>query len=191
MASEEEIEDALTAAIEADGEDIILLKCTSTYPASAENSNVLTIPHMSDHFGVPVGISDHTSGIGVALAGVAHGAVAIEKHFTLRREDGGVDSSFSLEPNEMRSLVIESERAWQSLGMVHYGPTENEKASLRFRRSIYVVEHMQKNELFTEKNVRVIRPGTGLPPKHLYAVLGKHSTCEIKRGTPLSWDLIQ
>ena len=187
MASEEEIDDALTAAVEAGGEDIILLKCTSTYPASADNSNILTIPHMSDYFGVPVGLSDHTLGIGVALAGVALGAVAIEKHFTLNRSEGGVDAAFSLEPAEMRSLVVESERAWQSLGMVHYGPTDSEKMSLRFRRSIYVVKDIKTGDQFTTNNIRIIRPGLGLAPKHYVAILGKKASREIERGTPLSW----
>lgn len=190
MATEDEIEDALTAAVEGGGEDIILLKCTSTYPAIPENTNILTIPHMADQFGVPVGLSDHTMGIGVAVASVALGAVAIEKHFTLRRADGGVDSAFSLEPEELRSLVIEAERAWQSLGSVTYGATAGEKASLRFRRSLYVVRDIKAGDLFTAENVRVIRPGLGLAPKHLDAVLGKRANRDMKRGTPFTWDLL-
>lgn len=189
MATKDEIEDALTAAVEGGGEDIILLKCTSTYPATPENTNILTIPHMADQFGVPVGLSDHTMGIGVAVASVALGAVAIEKHFTLRRADGGVDSAFSLEPEELRSLVIEAERAWQSLGSVTYGPTAGETASLRFRRSLYVVKDIKAGDHFTTENVRVIRPGLGLEPKHLDAVLGKRANRDMKRGTPLTWDL--
>jgi N-acetylneuraminate synthase len=191
MATEEEIDEALNAAIEAGGNDIVLLKCTSTYPAAAEHTNIRTIPHMSDQFGVPVGLSDHTLGIGVAVASVALGAVAIEKHFTLRRADGGVDSAFSMEPEELQRLVIETEQAWKALGTVSYGPTENEKASLKFRRSLYVVNDIAAGEPFTNRNVRVIRPGFGLAPKHLDAVLGKRATLDIKRGTPLTWEAVE
>ena len=190
MATEDELDEALSAAIEAGGEDIIFLKCTSAYPASPEQANLRTIPHMSEYFGVPVGLSDHTLGIAVAVAGVALGAVIIEKHFTISRADGGVDAAFSLEPAELRALVRETEIAWKALGGVQYGPTENEKASLKFRRSIYVVKDMEAGETITPLNVRIIRPGLGLAPKHFEAVLGKRSSRAIKRGTPLSWDLI-
>jgi sialic acid synthase SpsE len=145
---------------------------------------------MSENFGVPVGLSDHTLGIGVSVASVALGAVVIEKHFTISRTDGGVDSAFSLEPAEMRTLVQETETAWKALGRVQYGPTENEKASLKFRRSIYAVKDMKAGEMFTRDTIRVIRPGNGLAPKHFDAVLGKQASCDIKRGTPLGWDLI-
>ncbi len=191
MATEEEIDEALSTAIDAGGNDIILLKCTSTYPAAPESTNILTIPHMSDHFGVPVGLSDHTLGIGVAVASVALGAVAVEKHFTLRRADGGVDASFSMEPEELRALVVETEQAWKALGRVSYGPTANEKASLKFRRSLYVVRDMTVGETFTKENIRVIRPGSGLAPKHLDAVLGKRAARDIKRGTPLTWEAVE
>jgi pseudaminic acid synthase len=191
MATEEEIDEALNAAIEAGGNDIVLLKCTSTYPATPESTNILTIPHMSDQFGVPVGLSDHTLGIGVAVASVALGAVAIEKHFTLRRADGGVDASFSMEPEELQKLVIETKQAWQALGCVSYGPTESEKASLKFRRSIYAVKNMKAGEFFTKDTIRVIRPGNGLAPKHLDSVLGKRASREIKRGTPVTWELLE
>jgi sialic acid synthase SpsE len=149
MASVSELEDAVSAARSSGCEDLILLKCTSTYPASPENTNISTIPHLRELFHCQVGLSDHTMGVGVAVASVALGAVLIEKHFTLNRADGGVDSAFSLEPAEMASLVVESERAFQSLGRVSYGPTEREKASLQFRRSLYVAQDIKAGEVFT------------------------------------------
>jgi N-acetylneuraminate synthase len=191
MATKPELEDTVRAAREAGCRHIILLKCTSSYPASPENSNLLTIPHMRELFDVQVGISDHTLGIGVALAGISLGSTVIEKHFTLRRADGGVDSAFSLEPEEMRALVIESERAWKALGQISYGPTENEKASLQYRRSLYVVKDMRAGETFNKENLRAIRPGNGLPPKNLDLVLGKKVTKDVRLGTPLSWDLVE
>lgn len=191
MASVSELEDAVRAARAAGCKDLILLKCTSTYPANPENTHILTIPHMRELFQCEVGLSDHTMGLGVAVASVALGAVLIEKHFTLRRSDGGVDSAFSLEPEEMQALVVETERAFQSLGRVHYGPTEKEKASLQFRRSLYVVSDLKAGEVLTEKNVRAIRPGLGLAPKFYQDVLGKKISCDVKKGTPLSWDLVQ
>jgi N-acetylneuraminate synthase len=145
---------------------------------------------MAQRFGCDVGLSDHTAGIGAAVASVAMGAVLIEKHFTLRRADGGVDSAFSLEPEELRSLVVESERAWQALGSVHYGATAAETKSLAYRRSLYVVADMQRGELLTPQNLRAIRPGHGLPPRHYDEVLGKPVAKAVKRGTPLSWDLV-
>jgi pseudaminic acid synthase len=190
MATLDEIGEAVTAARGAGCRDLVLLKCTSTYPASPENSNVLAIPDLRRQFECEVGISDHTMGVGVSVAAVAYGATVIEKHFTLRRADGGVDSSFSLEPEEMRSLVIETERAWQSLGQVRYGPTEAEKKSLVFRRSIYAAEDMKAGEEFTTRNLRCVRPGRGLPPKHFEALLGKHAKRDLKKGTPMSWDLV-
>jgi len=190
MASIEEIHDAVTAAREEGCKDLILLKCTSTYPASPENSNVLTIPHMRELFDCEVGLSDHTMGIGVSVAAVAHGAVVIEKHFTLSRADGGVDSSFSLEPNELESLVVETKRAWQSLGTVVYGGTESEEKSKFFRRSLYVAEDMAVGEVFTKKNLKIIRPGKGLPPKYYEQFLGQKITIDVKKGTAVSWDLV-
>jgi len=190
MATEDEIEDALTAAANGGAKDVVLLKCTSTYPATPRDTNILTIPHMAGRFGVPVGLSDHTMGTAVAVASVALGAVMIEKHFTLRRTDGGVDAAFSLEPEELRSLVAETESAWQSLGSVTYGPTEGEKASLRFRRSLYVVKDMKAGDQFTTENIRAIRPGLGLAPKHLDAFFGKHTNRDLKRGAPLTWDAL-
>ena len=142
---------------------------------------------MRELFGCEVGISDHTMGIGVSVASVALGATVIEKHFTLNRSDGGVDSTFSMEPDEMTQLVVETERAWQALGSVSYGLTEAEKKSIQFRRSLYVVEDLHAGDILTAKNVRAIRPGLGLPPKYLDIVVGKKIHCPIKRGTPLAW----
>ncbi|MFD2369377.1 pseudaminic acid synthase [Brevibacillus sp. GCM10020057] len=189
MASIAELDEAVRAAREEGCEHLVLLKCTSTYPASPENTNILTIPHMRELFNVEVGLSDHTMGVGVAVASVALGATVIEKHFTLRRADGGVDSAFSLEPQEFESLVVESERAWQSLGKVRYGPTEKEKNSLVFRRSLYVVEDIKKGETLTKQNLRAIRPGYGLPPKYIDQLLGKKVKRDVKKGTPASWEL--
>jgi N-acetylneuraminate synthase len=190
MATLAEIDDAMTAARDAGCEDLILLKCTSTYPATPENSNVLTIPHLREKFKCEVGLSDHTMGVGCSVAAVAHGATVIEKHFTLSRADGGVDSAFSLEPDELKTLVVETERAWQSLGEVAYGPRDAEKGSLAFRRSLYIAEDMQAGDILTSENLRIIRPGYGLAPKHYDDLLGKRLSHAAKRGTPLSWDLI-
>jgi sialic acid synthase SpsE len=190
MATVAELDETVRAAREAGCRDLILLKCTSTYPATPENTNILTIPHLRELFDCEVGLSDHTMGVGVSVAAVALGATVIEKHFTLSRADGGVDSSFSLEPAELRQLVVETERAWQSLGMVSYGPTEKERKSLVFRRSLYVVQDMQAGDEFTADNVRAIRPGLGLPTKYISAFLGKVANRPVKKGTPLGWDLI-
>ncbi|MEZ0609573.1 pseudaminic acid synthase [Fibrella sp. WM1] len=171
--------------------DLILLKCTSTYPATPESTNLLTIPHMSALFDVPVGLSDHTMGIGAAVAATALGAVVIEKHFTLRRADGGVDSAFSLEPEELKSLVVESERAFLAMGQVSYTPTPKEQKSLQFKRSLYVVRDMAAGEAFTAENVRSIRPANGLHTRHYDEILTKTAAQPIKAGTALSWDLIR
>ena len=188
MASLAELEQAVDTAREAGCEQLVLLKCTSTYPASPENTNIQTIPHLRQLFGVEVGLSDHTMGIGVSVASVALGACVIEKHFTLSRAEGGVDSAFSLEPSELHALVIESERAWQALGNVRYGPTEVERKSLVFRRSIYVSDDIQEGEVFSSDNLRIVRPGDGAPP-HLYEqLLGRVARRDYKRGTPLSFD---
>lgn len=170
--------------------DIILLKCTSSYPATPENSNIRTIPHLRDLFDINVGLSDHTLGIGAAVAAIALGAVVIEKHFTLSRAEGGVDSAFSLEPSEMRTLVGEAERAWQSLGQISYGVTEVEKRSLQFRRSLYVAADVKAGERFDEHNLREIRPGHGLPCKYYDLLIGKRVTRDIPKGTPTAWDMI-
>jgi pseudaminic acid synthase len=190
MASEDEIAEAVDAARVAGCADLVLLKCTSTYPADPRNSNLLTIPRMAARFGCPVGLSDHTLGIGVAVAATALGACMLEKHVTLRRNEGGVDSAFSLEPEELAQLVGETARAWQAMGEVRYGPTEDELPSLQYRRSLYVVEDVETGALLDSRNVRAIRPGLGLPPKHLEAVLGRPAKKRIERGTPLAWDLI-
>ncbi len=190
MATVAELDEAVRAAREVGCRDLILLKCTSTYPATAENTNILTIPHLRELFGCEVGLSDHTMGIGVAVASVALGASVIEKHFTLSRADGGVDSAFSMEPAEMAQLVLESGRAWQAMGQVAYGPTEVEKKSLQFRRSLYVVQDLKAGDVLTRENVRAIRPGLGLPTKYLEQVLGKTVKQDVKRGTGLGWKLI-
>ncbi len=190
MASVAEIDDTVRAAHAAGCRDLVLLKCTSTYPASPINTHLATIPNLREWSGCQVGLSDHTMGIGAAVAAVALGATVIEKHFTLARTDGGVDSAFSLEPAEMRTLAVESERAWQALGQVRYGGSEAEKKSLAFRRSLYVVRDIDAGEPFTADNVRAIRPGFGLPPKYLEQILGKIASRPLKRGTPLNWDTL-
>lgn len=190
MATVAELDETVRAAREAGCKDLILLKCTSTYPSTPENTNILTIPHLRELFNCEAGLSDHTMGVGVSIAAVALGATVIEKHFTLNRADGGVDSTFSLEPEELRNLVIETEQAWQSLGKVSYGPTEKEMKSLVFRRSLYVVQDMKAGDVFTPKNLRAIRPGYGLPPKLMDVFLGKHTPKDLKKGMPLTWDIL-
>lgn len=190
MATIAELDETVRTVCEAGCRDLILLKCTSSYPATPENTNILTIPHMAKLFDCQVGLSDHTMGIGAAVASVALGATMIEKHFTLSRADGGVDSAFSMEPNEMHDLVAETERAWQALGKVSYGPTEKEKKSLIFRRSLYIVQDMKKGDILTKENLRVIRPGLGLPPKYYEILLGKRINRDIKCATAVSWDLV-
>jgi pseudaminic acid synthase len=190
MATVAELDETIRAARGSGCHDLILLKCTSTYPATPQNTNILTIPHLKELFNLQVGLSDHTMGIGVAVASVALGATVIEKHFTLSRADGGVDSAFSMEPEEMRQLVIESERAWQALGKISYGVTEAEKKSIVFRRSLYVVKDIESGEFFSPENVRAIRPGLGLPPKYYEIILGKQAKFPLKRGTPLTWSAI-
>jgi len=190
MASIAELDEAVRAARGAGCKELVLLKCTSTYPATPANTNVLTIPHMRQLFGCQVGLSDHTMGLGASVAAVAHGATVIEKHFTLRRADGGVDSTFSMEPEELAALVIETERAWQSLGQVTYGPTEAEKKSLQFRRSIYIAEDIAAGAVLTEQNLRCVRPGMGLAPKYYELLLGRKVNRDVKKGTPMDWDLL-
>ncbi|MFA6294249.1 MAG: pseudaminic acid synthase, partial [Victivallales bacterium] len=190
MATMDELDETVQAVREAGCKDIILLKCTSTYPASAENTNILTIPHLRERYGCEVGLSDHSMGIGVSVASVALGATVIEKHFTLKRADGGVDSAFSMEPDEMAQLVRETEVAWLALGSVNYGPTEVEKKSLQYRRSLYIVKDLKAGEKLTRDNVRAIRPGFGLPIKYLEEVLGMSVNQDVKRGTALKWEII-
>ncbi|MCP3177562.1 pseudaminic acid synthase [Desulfuromonas sp. KJ2020] len=190
MATLAELDEAVSAAREVGCRDLILLKCTSSYPSSPENTNITTIPHMRQMFRCEVGLSDHTMGLGVAVASVALGASVIEKHFTLSRAEGGVDAAFSLEPAEMKALVVESERAWKALGEVSYGPTEQEKKSVDYRRSLYFTADVRSGEVLTEEVVRAIRPGLGLPPKYFDNVVGRRAARDIKRGTPVSWDLL-
>jgi len=190
MATLAELDEAVRTARAAGCQDLILLKCTSTYPADPRSSNLMTIPHMRNLFGSQVGLSDHTPGIGVATAAVALGATVVEKHFTLNRADGGVDAAFSLEPKEMKALVVETERAWQALGGISYGPSADEKPSLKHRRSLYIVKDLKAGDVLTADNLRAIRPGRGLPPKYFPIAIGKRVKKDVKRGTPLTWDLL-
>ncbi len=190
MASLAELDDLVRTARKNGCTDLTLLKCTSSYPATPEGTNLLTIPHMRELFDCKVGLSDHTLGIGAAVASVALGVSAIEKHFTLARADGGVDSAFSMEPEEMAQLVRECETAAQALGGVCYAMQEQEKKSLQFRRSLYIVKDMKKGDVITEKNMRSIRPGLGLSPKYYDTLIGKKVTHNIKRGTALKWELV-
>ncbi|MGE3161643.1 MAG: pseudaminic acid synthase [Burkholderiales bacterium] len=190
MATAAEIDEAVCVAREAGCRDLALLKCTSTYPASPENTNLRTIPNMRETFGCEVGLSDHTMGCGAAVASVALGATVIEKHFTLRRAEGGVDSAFSLEPEEFRLLRAETERAWQALGKVTYGGTQAEEKSRAFRRTLYIARDMKAGDQLTRDNLRIVRPGFGLPPKYLEMALGRRINCDVPAGTPLSWSLL-
>lgn len=190
MASISELDEAVRAAKKHGCGDIALLKCTSAYPAPPEDANLLTIPHMRELFQCEVGISDHTMGVGASIAAVALGATIIEKHITLDRNEPGVDAAFSIEPHELRNLVKEAGTAWKVLGGVQYGPTEKERASLKFRRSLYIAKDMKKGDLFSEETIKSVRPGLGLAPKHLPVIIGKKAIRNIKKGTPLSWELI-
>lgn len=191
MATVAELDETVRAARDAGCVDLVLLKCTSTYPATPEATNVRTIPHMRELFGCQVGLSDHTMGCGASVAAVALGATVVEKHFTLSRADGGVDSAFSMEPAELQQLVIETERAWQSLGQVRYGvQSAAEGRSMTFRRSLYVVQDVASGQPLTLANVRAIRPGFGLSAQFLPHVLGRAARRDIKRGTALNWDLL-
>ncbi len=190
MASAAELDEAVQTARKNGRGDVILLKCTSSYPSDPEESNLRTIPHLEDLFDVICGLSDHTPGIGVAMAGVALGACVIEKHFTLSRADGGVDSAFSMEPDEMKLLVDESVKAHRSLGKIHYGPTAKEKKSLRYRRSLFAVASIRKGAKFTTENIRRIRPGHGLAPRYYQTVLGRTAALDIRRGAPIRWECI-
>ena len=191
MASIAELDETVRTARASGCKDLVLLKCTSTYPASPQNSNVRSIPHLRELFGCQVGLSDHSMGVGVSVAAVALGATVVEKHFTLERAAGGVDASFSLEPGELASLVVETERAWQAMGQVHYGVTEAERKSLVYRRSLYVTRDIEAGEVFCAENVRAIRPGLGLAPKHVENVLGRRARQALKRGTALQWSFVE
>jgi pseudaminic acid synthase len=197
MATLDEINAAVRTARAAGCKDIILLKCTSTYPATPENTNIRTIPHMREATGCEIGLSDHTLGSGTAVAAVAFGAVMIEKHFTLRRADGGVDSAFSMEPEELALLRKETESAWRSLGQVVYGGTPAEEASKAFRQSLYIAADVKAGETLvlgnakTPGNLRIVRPGSGLPPQFADRVNGRKVKMDVKAGTPVSWDMLE
>jgi N-acetylneuraminate synthase len=190
MASIEEIEEAVSAARLAGATQIALLKCTSAYPARAEDMNLRTIPELAQRFQVPAGLSDHTMGVAAPVAAVALGASIIEKHLTLSRSTPGPDSAFSLEPEEFKAMVDAVRTAEKALGEVHFGLTEKEQASRRFRRSLFVVKEVKQGQLFDSENVRSIRPGDGLHTRHLKEVLGKRAARDIDGGTPLCWELV-
>jgi pseudaminic acid synthase len=190
MATISELEDVVNIFKDDDLRNLILLKCTSNYPASAGNSNLLTIPHMKEMFNCQVGLSDHTLGNGTSIAAVTLGATVIEKHFTLNRSEESVDSAFSMEPNELRLLVSETKAAWNSLGSIHYGPSDEEMASLVFKRSIYVKKDLKKGDKLSRQNISIIRPGLGIKPKYFEQLIGKKINCDIKTGSPLKWSLI-
>ena len=190
MATLGELDLTVSTAREAGCEKLILLKCTSSYPASPDNTNISTIPHLKQLFGIEVGLSDHTIGVGVSVASVALGASVIEKHFTLARAEGGIDSAFSLEPAELKSLVVESERAWKSLGTITYGPTDAERNSMVFRRSIYVANDIKSGQVFTSENLRIVRPGDGLAPSMYNQIIGKTAKRDYLKGEPLKLDSV-
>ena len=191
MASLAEIEEAVAAARKAGATEICLLKCTSAYPAQPEHANLRTLVDLANRFQVPLGLSDHTMGSETAVAAVALGACIIEKHFTEDRSIPGPDSAFSLEPGEFRGMVNAIRTVERSLGSIHYGPGPSELAMLKFRRSLFVVADIKSGEVFSEKNVRSIRPADGLHPRHLAEVLGRKAAREIRRGTPFQWDMIE
>jgi N-acetylneuraminate synthase len=190
MATVSELGQIVSEVKEAGCKDLILLKCTAAYPAKPSEANLLTIPHMQDLLDCHIGISDHTPGIGVAVASIALGAVIVEKHFTLSRKDGGVDSAFSMEPHEFKQLVQETKIAWEARGCVHYGAVDSENSNFS-RRSLYIVEDMKSGEILSKENLRSIRPGYGLPAKYLNDVLGLAVTKDVERGTRMSWDLVK
>ncbi len=191
MATVAEIGEAVAAARRGGASEIVLLKCTSTYPATPENSNLATIPNLAETFGCTVGLSDHTIGCGVAVASVALGARVIEKHFTLRRADGGVDSAFSMEPEEFRMMREEVDRAWQAIGEITYGGTSAEEGSRQFRRSLYIARDLKPGDVLDRDNLRAVRPGFGLPPKFLDMLVGKRVARAVPAGTPADWTLLQ
>ncbi|MCR9191719.1 MAG: pseudaminic acid synthase [Gammaproteobacteria bacterium] len=190
MATLSEIDDAVRTAKHAGCHNIILLKCTSSYPADPTTSNLLALPPLRQLFGCEVGLSDHTLGIGAAIASIPLGATVIEKHVTLSRAEGGVDAAFSLEPHELKQLVSETRTAWQALGNAQIEANEAEKTSLVFRRSLYVCEDLAAGDVLTDQNLRAIRPGFGLSPKYLNQLLGKKISKSVKKGTPTTWELI-
>lgn len=187
MATLAEIDEAVATARNAGCSELLLMKCTSTYPAPPEASNLASIRVLRERYGCEVGLSDHTLGVGVAVASVALGATAIEKHIVMSRRSEAVDSAFSIEPDEMRLLVVESERAWQAVGEPTLGPSMEEMPSLRFRRSLFFVRDVAAGSLITSQDVRAIRPGVGLPPKHLAEIIGRATAHAVPRGTPVTW----
>lgn len=191
MADRNEIEEAVRTLRAAGSQQLALLKCTSAYPASPDDMNLRTIPDMMQVFGVPAGLSDHTQGIAVPVTAAALGACIIEKHFTLSRSTPGPDVAFSLEPQEFKAMAEAVRSAERALGQVRYEPTDGEKAARIFRRSLFVVEEVKKGEVFTEQNVRSIRPGHGLHTRYLEQVLGSRAAHDIRRGTPLDWSLVE
>jgi len=191
MATESEMKEAVKAARSAGAKDIILLKCVSNYPAKPEEMNIKTIPDMRKRFQCPIGLSDHTLGIGVSVAAVSLGAQVVEKHFTLSRTLETPDSFFSIEPHELKTLVENIRITEKAMGRVHYGPSGREKKSRVFRRSLFTTKDTKKGDIFSEENVRSIRPAAGLMPKYLNSVIGKKAKKDIKKGTPLNWDLIK
>jgi pseudaminic acid synthase len=186
-----EINDAVTTARENGCQELILLHCVSSYPAPDEDSNICTVQHLGKAFGAVSGLSDHTHGSAVAVASIALGGSVVEKHFTLARSDGGPDAAFSLEPNEFRALVTDCNRAWRALGRVNYEVSGSERGSIAFRRSIYIVKDVEQGDLLTRENVRSIRPGYGLAPKHLGEIIGRAAARPLKRGTAVSLDMIR
>lgn len=191
MATFAEIEEAVEAVRAAGNRNLALLKCTSAYPAPPEEVNLRTMPHLAERFELPVGLSDHTLGVAVPIAAVALGARIIEKHFTLSRDAGGPDAAFSLEPDEFAEMVASVRTTEAALGRVVEGATPHEAASLVFRRSLFVVEEVRAGDLLTSSNVRSIRPGYGLAPRHLDTILGRRARIDIARGTPLTWQLVE
>ncbi len=191
MATIEEIQEAMETVRRAGAKEIALLKCTSAYPSPAEEMNLRAIPELAKRFEVPVGLSDHSSGVAVAVAAVALGACIVEKHLTLSRADQGPDSAFSLEPEEFKAMVDAVRMAEKALGRAEIGPVAKEEASRAFRRSLFVVEDMKSGEIFTGRNVRSIRPSNGLHTRHLGEVLGKKCVRDVERGTPLAWELVK
>lgn len=190
MANIGEIQEAVSASLDQGNDQIVLLKCTSSYPASPINSNLKTIRHLRKTFNTEVGLSDHTMGVGSPCASIAYGASVIEKHFTLSRAEETVDSAFSLEPDELTSLVIETKRAWEAIGKVSYGKTDAEKNSAMFRRSVYVSKDIKKGEKFSKDNLRIIRPGYGLEPKYFDLLIGKVSNKDLRKGSRMLWEHI-
>ena len=191
MADEAEIQQAVDTARSAGCEDLILLHCVSGYPSPPEDSNLLTIPDMARRYGVPVGLSDHTPGVAVPIAAVSLGAVMFEKHFTLARSDGGPDAAFSLEPDELKALCEGSRVAWAALGKADYTRKPSEKSNMVFRRSLYAVANIEKGGVLTPENVRSIRPGYGMAPKHLPDLIGRKAKVAIQRGTAMSLELVE